>query len=145
MTKRTEITIETDQVLVIRRRRKTLRTWCAACARKVVMVTADEAAAVAHVSLRTLYRWVESCTVHFTETQEGLLFVCLDSLYPRPHAADAAPARGYADRSCNSCGGMEQIGQPLAGDGSRDQFGSAIRHLALPMLRTCRRILSGLY
>ena len=40
----------------------------------------DEAAELGHVSTRTIYRWIEAETLHFTETSEGLLMICLDSL-----------------------------------------------------------------
>ena len=54
--------------------------WCAQCAAKVGMTTADEAAAVAGVNARTLYRWIENGKVHFRETTEGRVLVCLNSL-----------------------------------------------------------------
>jgi excisionase family DNA binding protein len=44
------------------------------------MVTAEEAAAVAGVTRRTIYRWVEAQSVHFAETPDGALLICLDSL-----------------------------------------------------------------
>jgi excisionase family DNA binding protein len=82
MKKRTLITIETDRVLVIRGRRpsRSRAAWCAACARQVRMVTVDEAAAVAQASSRTIYQWVEARKLHFIETPEGRLFICLNSL-----------------------------------------------------------------
>lgn len=77
---RTEISLETSQVLAIRSRRLRIRAWCPVCAKSVVMVTADEAAIVASVSTRTIYRWVEDGKVHFTEGPEDSLLICLDSL-----------------------------------------------------------------
>jgi hypothetical protein len=39
------------------------------------------------VSLRTIYRWVESQRLHVIETPAGLLLICLDSLRePGPRA-----------------------------------------------------------
>jgi hypothetical protein len=75
--KRTEITIETSRVVVIRQRRSVVRAWCDLCAQPVKVVTAEEAAALASVSMRTIYRWVEAEKVHFTETPEGVLLICL--------------------------------------------------------------------
>ena len=43
------------------------------------MVTPDAAANLAHVSPRTIYRWVESGKVHFTETTDGFLMICINS------------------------------------------------------------------
>jgi hypothetical protein len=78
--KKTEITVETDQVLIIRQRRSGVRAWCDGCAQPVKLVTAEEAATVAGVSTRTIYRWVEAEKVHFTETPDGSLLICLNSL-----------------------------------------------------------------
>ena len=78
--KRTEITIETDRVVVIRRRGQQPSLWCDSCGQAVVMVTVDEAAMLARVSSRTMYSWVEADWLHFTETPDGLLLVCLSSL-----------------------------------------------------------------
>ena len=82
MGKRIEITVETDEVWVIRRPGRLVRAWCPTCGRQVGMVTPDEAAVVAGVSWRTMARWVEAEKVHFTETPDGLLLVCLNSLAP---------------------------------------------------------------
>jgi excisionase family DNA binding protein len=77
--KRTEITIETDRTVVISRRSVQLRAWCEACERKVLMITVDEAASLARVTSRTVYRWVEGGKLHFVETPEGRLQVCSES------------------------------------------------------------------
>jgi len=79
-TRTTEITVERSEVFVVRRAKKTARAWCAQCAAEVRMCAPDDAAALAHVSTRTIYRWVEAGRVHFAETAEGLLLVCLNSL-----------------------------------------------------------------
>jgi predicted site-specific integrase-resolvase len=44
------------------------------------MVTPQQASAIAGVSVRTINRWVEAGRVHFMETPDGLLLLCLDSL-----------------------------------------------------------------
>lgn len=54
----------------------------AECAAEVVMVTADEAARVAHVGTRTIYRWIEIGKVHFAETQQRLLLVSSRLMQP---------------------------------------------------------------
>ena len=77
--RRTEITIETERVVVVRRR-LTVGAWCRSCDRQVAMVTVDEAARMAGVSSRTIYRWVEADQLHFNETAEGQLLICTDSL-----------------------------------------------------------------
>jgi hypothetical protein len=80
--KKTEISVQIDRMLVISTRLVTSRAWCKSCGKRVVMLRADEAARLAGVSSRTLYRWVEDRLVHFTETQDQLVLVCLDSVPP---------------------------------------------------------------
>jgi len=81
--RRTEVTIETHRLLVLRRRSGSVPAWCAECARAVEMATPDEAAIMANVSLRTIYRWVEAGKLHSDETREGLLLICLNALSDR--------------------------------------------------------------
>jgi hypothetical protein len=78
-TKRTEITIETDRLLFVSSTRKVV-DWCAACGAQVEMVTVDQAAILAHVDARTIFRRVEAETLHFSETAEGSLRICPNSL-----------------------------------------------------------------
>lgn len=81
--KRTKtITIETQQIQVIRRRTGdlTLEAWCAACAAQVPWVTPDAAAHHTGQTTRELYRQVEVGALHFCETPEGGLLLCLGSL-----------------------------------------------------------------
>jgi DNA-binding transcriptional MerR regulator len=44
------------------------------------MLSIDDAAILAGVSSRTIFRWAEAGIVHSTETPEGLLLICLNSL-----------------------------------------------------------------
>ena len=78
--KRMEITIETDRVVVLSRRRAPVVSWCSECGGRTTMVTVDEAAAMGGVSSRTIYRWVESERLHFAETPDGRLLICCDSI-----------------------------------------------------------------
>ena len=78
--KRTEIIVERDQVLVIRNLGARDPEWCSECAEGARMVTVDEAAAITQVSARTIYRRVEGGRVHFRETADSQLFICLNSL-----------------------------------------------------------------
>ena len=76
-----EITLERDEFSVIRRPVHRAPTWCTQCEGSVQMITPDEAVAVAGRSAREIYRWVEAGRVHFLETPQGLLSICLRSLY----------------------------------------------------------------
>lgn len=78
--KKTEIIAETERVLVSRRGQRSIQVWCEQCARQVKMLTAEEVTSVVGVSQRTIYRWVEAEKVHFTETPDGRLLICADSL-----------------------------------------------------------------
>lgn len=78
--RRTEITIERHQVTVVRGRQRPVRLWCPGCGSEAPMVRAEEAAALAGVSARTIYRWVEAGQIHYRETAEGEVLICLASL-----------------------------------------------------------------
>ncbi|MFN2576347.1 MAG: hypothetical protein ABR607_01505 [Pyrinomonadaceae bacterium] len=77
--KRTEITIETERVLYVSPPGKVL-SWCGKCDAQAEMVPVDEAAILRRVNSRTVFGWVEEKRVHSTETAEGLLLICLNSL-----------------------------------------------------------------
>ena len=78
--KKTKVTVETHQLIVVRRGARFAQEWCPPCDRQVNLVTADEAAAMAGVSLRAICRRVDLGELHFKETGDGLLFICLNSL-----------------------------------------------------------------
>jgi hypothetical protein len=73
-----EIALETSQNVVPRRHCKTTVSVCEECA--CGMLTLEEAVAVACVSSRVIHRWADAALVHFTETPEGLLLICFNSL-----------------------------------------------------------------
>jgi excisionase family DNA binding protein len=78
--RKTVVTIETHQILVVRRTAQMQTPLCAACADEVGMLTPLEAAHLVGVSQRTVYHWVEDERIHFAETADGDLFVCLAPL-----------------------------------------------------------------
>ena len=75
--KRTEITVETDKVLIIRRPRS-IRAWCAECGRDVDMVGREEAEALKGISATVLRDCVTGW--HISQTKDGNRLVCLKSL-----------------------------------------------------------------
>jgi hypothetical protein len=84
--RRTEITVETERLLVVSRRGGAFEGWCEGCGRATRLLTAEEAARAAGLSLRALCRLVEAGQLHFTETEGGSLFICPDSLTgPSPY------------------------------------------------------------
>lgn len=74
MAKRTKITIETDSLLVIRRRR-TLRAWCPQCAAESEMIPFEGAKVISKVE-----SWVESKAIHRSYGVDGSSLICLNSL-----------------------------------------------------------------
>jgi excisionase family DNA binding protein len=78
--RKTVTTIETREVLVVRLTAQMQAPLCAACTDEVGMLTPREAAHLVGVSQRTVYRWVEDERIHFAETADGDLFVCLAPL-----------------------------------------------------------------
>lgn len=77
--KRTRITIETEQVLIIRRRGCT-RRWCWECGRDVDMVELDQAGALTGVAHRRLRECARIEKWHLAAAPDGSPLVCLDSL-----------------------------------------------------------------
>ena len=78
-TTRTRITIQTERILVMGRGRS-LYSLCAGCGDEVRMVTVDQAATLARLSSREIYREVEAGALHFRETSEGSVLICINSL-----------------------------------------------------------------
>ena len=78
--RRIEITVEKRRLIVLKRQRPSVLDWCTDCGEQVAMLTPDQAALIANVSSRTIYRRVEAGEMHYTETAEGFLLVCANSL-----------------------------------------------------------------
>ncbi len=80
-TKRTtEITIERRRSFAARRTTKRTLSYCPICAREGEFVTPEEAAIIASVTPRTIYRWLEDGRFHFIEQPGSELFICSESL-----------------------------------------------------------------
>jgi hypothetical protein len=73
-----EIELEDNRLLVLRRPYQTAPVLCGRCGCGMLLL--EEAVAVGEVSSRVIYRLVEAGALHFSETQDGLLLVCLKSL-----------------------------------------------------------------
>ena len=67
------------QVVTINRPFIAPQTRCIKCTKPSGMITSEEAAALCDVSTREVYRWLETGTIHFSETT-GVLLICLTSL-----------------------------------------------------------------
>jgi hypothetical protein len=70
--RRIEITVETEQVIILRQRGAEVTGWCPVCAERVPMFTAAEANVLAEIAA--------DAQLHFTEMPDGTLRLCLNSL-----------------------------------------------------------------
>ena len=79
--RRTEVTVETDEIVVIRSSQATILPLCSQCCDAVPMITAEQATEMFSATIRAIYRWVEEGRIHNMETAEGVVFVCPRSLF----------------------------------------------------------------
>lgn len=79
-TTRTEILVETHEVMVIRRRSQAVKPHCLICGEETTMLSLDEATAIFGLSTLELCRLVNEDKIHFTETAIRVLLVCPESL-----------------------------------------------------------------
>lgn len=77
---RTEITVEQHQLLVIHTPAVEGNIRCAVCTTQGLMASAEDTASLLSMTRREVYRAVETGDVHFIETADGLLFICIESL-----------------------------------------------------------------
>lgn len=77
--RKTQIIVDANRVVITPRRG--LVGWCASCRGRVRMLTPQQVAALGGVTSRKVYQWVEANRFHFEETPEGLLLICLNSLF----------------------------------------------------------------
>lgn len=75
-----EITVETERLLVIRRRYQAVEDWCSECDGLALLIRPDQAAAVSGKTLRALFAEIESGTLHFNEFPDGMILICLNTL-----------------------------------------------------------------
>ena len=78
--RRTEVTIETDELWVIRRSGTVGLAWCPECGKEVDMITTDEAIALTRLDARDIYRRVESGLIHYAKTPGGVALICSRSV-----------------------------------------------------------------
>jgi hypothetical protein len=78
-TRRMQITVETDEVTIIRRHHAR-RTWCRECAREVEVVGMAEAGTLAGMTQRALRDYAKMQGWHLADAGDGTLLLCLESL-----------------------------------------------------------------
>src|SRR6266540_4656720 len=79
MKRKIQLTIETHQLLIISRAKGSTQGWYSECAGNGPLIK-PEGGGSAGVRPRTIYRRVEAGLVHFAESPEGWLLICLNSL-----------------------------------------------------------------
>jgi len=57
-----------------------VRAQCVECRQEVSWLTPNQVAALTGLTLREIFRRIESNTLHFSETPPGLLHICPNSL-----------------------------------------------------------------
>jgi hypothetical protein len=77
--KRTEITVETDRIMIIRRQRS-IRVWCQECGCEVDAVDLVEAGALTGMKGQALADCAQSRGWHVYEGQDGTGVICLESM-----------------------------------------------------------------
>ena len=80
MTMKTEITVDTHRTLTSQGRSLYGLALCGGCGEQVQMVTVDEAVILARRGSRAIYRLIEVRRLHFTETADRMVLICLNSL-----------------------------------------------------------------
>ena len=78
--RKTAVMVQTHQVTTVHLTRASVRAWCGLCRAEVLMLTPDEAAALAQSTARDIYRRVEAGELHSIEMDDGALRVCVNSL-----------------------------------------------------------------
>lgn len=79
MRTRTEITIETERVLVVGQRRHPRTFWCSQCAVAQPMLTLNEVTAITGIAALAIYELAEVRRIHFVLTAGGEFLVCPNS------------------------------------------------------------------
>ena len=92
--RRLEITFERERLLVVSRRRVSVRAWCEGCGTRSTMLTPEGAAEPFGLTARAIYRRIEEGSVHFTEAADGTLLVCCNSLDETARARTGGELRG---------------------------------------------------
>lgn len=77
--KKTEIPIETYEVLIRRRQGLPNRCWCANCSKSVAIVSLNDASD-SGLSVEAVRKHVEAGRIHLIETVGGSALICLNSL-----------------------------------------------------------------
>jgi hypothetical protein len=76
--RKTEVFVRTKRRFVIHQSDAAEQMFCPICGE--LMLTAETAAAMFGINRRTIYQMIENGAVHFAETADGIVMICLSSL-----------------------------------------------------------------
>ena len=80
MKRKAKLTIETERVLIVRGGDYQRLHRCEVCGEIVRLVTVDEAAKLTPFGSRAIYKLIEDEKIHFIETGDKRLLICLNSI-----------------------------------------------------------------
>lgn len=83
--RRTEVTIETETLVIFPRGPDALRAWCERCGAETPMLTPGAAARLSGVTTSSIYDRVSAGSVHFIELPGGRPLICARSLGLNKH------------------------------------------------------------
>jgi hypothetical protein len=86
--KTTRVFIERREFWVVRRPGDVWLAPCAGCGGEVEQLTTERAARAAGLGLRALCRMIEAGLLHSTETPDGVLLVCVNTLTEQTSKGD---------------------------------------------------------
>ena len=78
--RRTEITVETQQWMILRKTSDLVQAVCPQCPEESKLISPESAALITGVGIRVIYNLVETGAIHFVETHLGSVLICLNSL-----------------------------------------------------------------
>ena len=82
--RRTEVTIQTRETIVLHAADPSARAWCGQCRAERVFLLPEHAARLTGVSVRTIFKAIEDERVHYLETRDGLTRICSESILKTP-------------------------------------------------------------
>lgn len=83
LAKRTEITIETESLVVLCGRRSSALTWCPQCDAECETIPIEGLGVVSNLAPTEVESWLESELIHRLQAPDGALLICLNSLLKR--------------------------------------------------------------
>jgi hypothetical protein len=77
---RTEVFIETSEILIIKRKRNFVRTWCESCGQEVSTLPLPEAALLTGHDVQAIHSLMKNQHIHFWCLKPETPLICLRSL-----------------------------------------------------------------